>query len=100
MSLPSGSTTVLSGSYNWTNQARRNHEGLTVLDGDIQVAADLMVQFFKVKDPFRSLRRSSMTDTRRSESSLPGDSKPPERLSGVLKRLRDRHNGGINPSSS
>jgi phosphatidylserine/phosphatidylglycerophosphate/cardiolipin synthase-like enzyme len=54
--------TVLSGSYNWTNQARRNHEDLTLIDGDLLVAGMYMVKFFKIKDPAHFIKRSLLKD--------------------------------------
>ena len=81
--------TVLSGSYNWTYQASRNHEDLTLIQGDIQVAAELMNQFFKIKDPLRNIRRASLQDKNwRSES----DSEREARRSGIIKKLNERRN--------
>ncbi|MEI9810762.1 MAG: phospholipase D-like domain-containing protein [Bacteroidota bacterium] len=63
--------TVLSGSYNWTNQARMNHEDLILIDGDLLVAGMYMVKFFKIKDPAHFIRRALLQDggssNRRSE---------------------------------
>jgi phosphatidylserine/phosphatidylglycerophosphate/cardiolipin synthase-like enzyme len=51
--------TVLHGSYNWTNQARYNHENLLVTEGDIFLAASFIMQFNKIKK-IHSLKKESV----------------------------------------
>lgn len=81
--------TVLTGSYNWTNQAARNHEDIVLIDGDIQVAAMYMTKFFSIKDPLRPFRRSRLQDFEGARGDTLLDEKRNERRSGILKRMRE-----------
>lgn len=81
---------VLSGSYNWTNQAKSNHEDIILIDEDIQIAAMYITKFFIIKDPLRSFRRSRLQDFEGNRGTTLPDEKRQERRSGVLKRMRER----------
>lgn len=42
---------VITGSYNWTNQARNNHENITVIEDDTQITQDYSAIFSKILNP-------------------------------------------------
>jgi hypothetical protein len=42
---------VITGSYNWTNQARKNNENITVIEGNIQICQDYLDIFSKLINP-------------------------------------------------
>lgn len=99
--------TVLSGSYNWTHQARRNHEDLTLIEGDLNTAAMFMVKFFKIKDPLHSIRRASLQRTDRNiEGDDSSNAKRVERRTGIItkmearrKRLNQKNTGNDLPTN-
>ncbi|MBL0273593.1 MAG: hypothetical protein IPQ06_11125 [Chitinophagaceae bacterium] len=45
--------TILHGSYNWTYQAMNNHETLIVTEGDIELSATFVKQFYKIRKSYR-----------------------------------------------
>lgn len=55
--------TILSGSYNWTNQAVYNHEDLTVISDDLDTAYRFIVRFFTVKTTISPLRIKMIDNT-------------------------------------
>jgi hypothetical protein len=42
---------VITGSYNWTNQARKNDENITVIEGNAQICQDYLDIFSKLLNP-------------------------------------------------
>jgi hypothetical protein len=44
--------TIINGSYNWTYQATKNHEDLTVTSGNIPLAARYVSEFFRLRDQY------------------------------------------------
>lgn len=91
--------TVLSGSYNWTNQARINHEDLTLIDDDIQTALMFMIKFFKIKDPAHFIKLAMQQDSYKSKERESSASKREERKAAIRKRIDDRLKGRSNPNS-
>ncbi|MFW1935069.1 MULTISPECIES: phospholipase D-like domain-containing protein [Acinetobacter] len=45
---------VITGSYNWTNQARKNEENITVIEGNVQICQDYLDIFEKLLNPSSS----------------------------------------------
>lgn len=74
--------TVLSGSYNWTYQARRNHEDLTVINDELLTATMFMIKFFKIKDPKHFIRSALEQDSGKPERE--------ERTSEKAKEIREK----------
>ena len=91
--------TVLTGSYNWTNQAEYNHEDLTIIAGDIELTVEYMVQFLKIKDPLRKIRKSIETDNiRKSGNDILAVRR--SRRNGVIEKMKERTKKDSNPDKS
>lgn len=97
-------TTILSGSYNWTNQARNNHEDLTLIDGDLRAAALFMIKFFKIKDPAHFIDRALLQDSdagnRSRQSRADRQQALREKINEQLKQTAPKQGDNPPPASS
>lgn len=45
-------STVITGSYNWSNRAESNHENITVIYGDRTLAKQFIIEFNRIKQKY------------------------------------------------
>ena len=84
--------TVLHGSYNWTYQAMKNHENLSVTVGDIHLAATFIMQFFKIKKAY-ALKNEPATNEASEPNPIPVTRRRSERSNrtlGLLAKMKER----------
>ncbi|SRR5258706_4639488 len=84
--------TVLHGSYNWTYQAIKNHENLSVTEGDIHLAASFIMQFFKIKKA-HTFKKEPAKNEASEPATILGTRRTSQRSNrtlGILEKMKER----------
>jgi DNA polymerase III delta prime subunit len=88
---------VLHGSYNWTYNAQKNNEALTLTIGDIQLAAKFILEFFKIKNLDKK-NTSILNPTNLSSSENNFENKKGKnKLSDIYKKIKFAKNEETRP---